>query len=350
MIKRKTRQVMCGNVAIGGDAQISIQSMTNTYTKDIKNTVAQILELESAGCEIVRVAITDTEDAKAIAKIKEQIHIPIISDIHFDYKLALECINSGVDKIRINPGNIGSIENVKKVVVAAKEKGIPIRIGVNSGSIEKEILAKYDGHVTAMGMVESALGHVKILEDLDFHDIVIAVKSSSVEMTTEAYKILSEKVDYPLHVGVTEAGTLIKGAVKSSIGIGSLLLNGIGDTIRVSLTDNPVEEIKIAKEILNSVGIRKFGINLVSCPTCGRCKINLVELTKKIEKELETINKDITVAVMGCAVNGPGEAREADIGIAGGVGEALLFKKGTIIKKIPEQDIVDTLITEIKAL
>ena len=350
MVRRKTRQVMCGNVAIGGYAQITIQSMTNTYTKDIKNTVAQILELEAAGCEIVRVAITDMEDAKAIAEIKKQIHIPIVSDIHFDYKLALECISNGVDKIRINPGNIGSIENVKKVVTAAKEKNIPIRIGVNSGSVEKDILAKYDGHVTARGMVESALGHVKILEDLDFHDIVIAVKSSNVEMTVEAYKMLSEKVDYPLHIGVTEAGTLIKGAIKSSIGIGSLLLAGIGDTIRVSLTDKPIEEIKIAKYLLNSAGVRKFGINLISCPTCGRCKINLVELAKKIEKELETIDKDITVAIMGCAVNGPGEAREADIGIAGGVGEALLFKKGVIIKKIDEQNIVDTLIEEIKAM
>ena len=348
MIRRKTRQVMCGKVPIGGNAPIAIQSMTNTYTKDIKGTVKQILELEKAGCEIIRVAVANVEDAKAIAEIKKQIHIPIISDIHFDYKLALECIKSGVDKLRINPGNIGSIDNVKKVVIAAKEKNIPIRIGVNSGSVEKDILKKYNGHVTAEGMVESALGHVKILEDLDFHDIIIAVKSSDVNMMIEAYRLLSEKVDYPLHIGVTEAGTFIKGTIKSSIGIGSLLLDGIGDTIRVSLTDKPIEEIKIAKEILNSIGIRKFGINLVSCPTCGRCRINLVELAKEVEKKIASIDKDITVAVMGCAVNGPGEAREADIGIAGGINEAILFKKGEIIKKIPEQEIVKTLIEEIK--
>lgn len=348
MINRKrTRQVMCGNVAIGGDAPVVIQSMTNTHTKDVKKTVAQIRELEIAGCEIVRVAVADMEDAKAIAKIKKQINIPIVADIHFDYKLALECIKCGVDKLRINPGNIGSIDNVKKVVEAAKEKQIPIRIGVNSGSIEKEILAKHNGHVTAEAMVESALKHVKILEDLNYYNIVIAVKASDVKMTVDAYRLLSEKVDYPLHLGVTEAGTLVKGTVKSSIGIGSLLLDGIGDTIRVSLTDNPVEEIKIAKEILNSTGIRRFGINLVSCPSCGRCKIELVELAKKVEERISNIDKNITVAVMGCPVNGPGEARDADIGIAGGIKEALLFKKGEIIKKIPENNIVDVLIEEI---
>ena len=347
IIRRKTRQVMCGNVAIGGDAKVSIQSMTNTHTKDIKNTVNQILELEEAGCEIIRVAVADIDDAKAIKEIKKQIDIPIISDIHFDYRLALEAVDSGVDKLRINPGNIGGIENVKKVVEKVKPRSIPIRIGVNSGSIDKKILEKYNGHATAEGMVESALEHIRILEGLDYNNTIIALKSSNVKITVDAYRLMSQKVDYPLHIGVTESGTYLKGTIKSSIGIGSLLLDGIGDTMRVSLTDKPVEEIKVAKEILNSIGVRSFGINFISCPTCGRTRINLIELAKKIEKELSHVNKNITVAIMGCAVNGPGEAREADIGIAGGIGEALLFKKGEIIRKVPEDEIISCLLKEI---
>lgn len=348
IIRAKTKKVLCGDVEIGGNSKVSIQSMANTHTKDVKNTVNQILELEEQGCEIIRVAVSDFEDAEAIKEIKKQIHIPLVADIHFDYRLAIEAINNGVDKLRINPGNIGSEENVKKVVEKVKERQIPIRIGVNSGSIDRKILAKYGGHATYQGMVDSALEHVKILENLDYDNIVISLKSSDVKMTVEAYRLMSKKVNYPLHIGVTESGTFLKGTVKSSIGLGSLLLDGIGDTIRVSLTDNPVEEVRIAKEILNSIGVRKFGINFVSCPTCGRTKINLIELAKKVEDGLKNVNKDITVAVMGCAVNGPGEAKEADIGIAGGIGEALLFKKGQIIRKIPENEIVQTLLKEIE--
>lgn len=350
IIRKNTKKVMCGDVEIGGDSKISIQSMCNTHTKDVVKTVEQIKKLEEAGCEIIRVAVADLEDAQAISKIKKEIHIPIVADIHFDYRLALEAVENGIDKLRINPGNIGSIENVKKVVEKAKSRNIPIRIGVNSGSIDKKILEKYNGHATYEGMVDSAMEHVKILEDLDFGDIVISLKSSDVKMTVEAYRLMSEKVNYPLHIGVTESGTLLKGTIKSSIGVGSLLLDGIGDTMRISLTDNPVEEVKVAKQILNSIGVRKFGINFVSCPTCGRTKIDLISLAKKVEDGLKGVNKDITVAIMGCAVNGPGEAKEADIGIAGGVGEALLFKKGEIIRKIPENEVVETLIKEIEQM
>jgi len=348
--RRKTRQIMCGNVPIGGDAPISIQSMTNTFTKDIDKTVNQILELEDAGCEIIRVAVTDVEDAKAIKKIKKQIHIPIVADIHFDYKLALESIENGIDKLRINPGNIGSAQNVKEVVEKAKPRNIPIRIGINSGSVHKEILKKYNGHVTAEGMVESALEHVKILEDLNYPNLLVSLKGSDVQMTIDAYRIMATKNDYPLHLGITHAGTLFTGAIRSAIGIGALLADGIGDTVRISLTDDPREEINVAKEILSGINKRKFGINYITCPTCGRTKIDLIELTKKIQKGLEGINKDITVAIMGCAVNGPGEAKEADIGIAGGNKEALLFKKGEIVRKIPERDIISVLIEEIEKL
>lgn len=316
-IKRKyTREIVCGNVKLGGNNPVRIQSMCNTHTKDIKRTVEQILKLEEAGCEIIRLAVADMEDAESIGKIKEQVHIPLVADIHFDYRLALKALENGIDKLRINPGNIGDIERVKKVVEKAKERNVPIRIGVNSGSIDKKILAKYGGHVCAEGMVESALEHVKILEDLDYRNIAISLKASNVKMTVDAYRLMSEKRDYPLHIGVTEAGTFLKGTIKSSIGLGSLLLDGIGDTIRVSLTDDPIEEVRVAKEILNSIGLRKFGINFISCPTCGRTKINLIELAKKVEEGLSKIDKEITVAVMGCAVNGPGEAKEADIGIA----------------------------------
>lgn len=348
--RKQTRKVMCGNIEIGGDAPITVQSMTNTFTKDIKSTVSQILALEEVGCEIIRVAVADMEDAEAIKEIKKQIHIPVVADIHFDYRLAIKSIESGIDKLRINPGNIGSIDRVQKVVEAAKPREIPIRIGVNVGSIHKAILEKYNGQPTAQGMVESALEHVKILEDLDYNNIVISLKGTDIKMTVDAYKIMSQKVNYPLHVGITHSGTLFDGSIRSSIGVGSLLLDGIGDTMRISLTDDPREEVKVAKEILKSLGLRNFGINYITCPTCGRTKINIIELSKQIQEGLKNVNKPVTVAIMGCAVNGPGEARQSDIGIAGGIGEALLFKKGTIIRKIKEEDIVKTLIQEINQM
>ncbi len=350
IIRKQTRKVMCGNIEIGGDAPITVQSMTNTFTKDIKSTVSQILALEEVGCEIIRVAVADMEDAEAIKEIKKQIHIPMVADIHFDYRLAIKSIESGIDKLRINPGNIGSIDRVQKVVEAAKPREIPIRIGVNVGSIHKAILEKYNGQPTAQGMVESALEHVKILEDLDYNNIVISLKGTNIKMTVDAYKIMSQKVNYPLHVGITHSGTLFDGSIRSSIGVGSLLLDGIGDTMRISLTDDPREEVKVAKEILKSLGLRNFGINYITCPTCGRTKINIIELSKQIQEGLKNVNKPVTVAIMGCAVNGPGEAKQSDIGIAGGIGEALLFKKGTIIRKIKEEDIVKTLIQEINQM
>ncbi len=290
--------------------------MTNTFTKDIEKTVSQILELEKVGCEIIRVACLDEEDAESISKIKEKIHIPIVADIHFDYKIALKAIAAGVDKLRINPGNIGSRDRVEAVVNACKEKNIPIRIGVNSGSIEKEILQKYGGKPTAIGMVESAINHIKILEELDFYDICVSLKASDLNLCIEAYEKASESFNYPLHIGITEAGTAFSGTIKSSIGLGVLLREGIGDTLRISLSDDPVEEIKVAKEILKNCGLYKKSPTLISCPTCGRTKINLIPIAKEVEEFLQTIEKDIKVAVMGCAVNGPGEAREADIGIA----------------------------------
>lgn len=348
-LRKKTRKVYCGDFAIGGDAPISIQSMTNTKTADVQSTVRQIKKLEEAGCEIVRVAVPDMESAEAIQKIRRNIQIPLVADIHFDYRLALTCIDNGVDKLRINPGNIGDIDRVKAVVKKAKERNIPMRIGVNAGSIEKRILDKYGG-VTAEAMVESALEHVSILEHLDYYDTIISLKASDIPLTLAAYQLMSEKVDYPLHIGITEAGTLWSGTIKSSVGIGALLLNGIGDTIRVSLTGDPVEEIKVAKEILQSAGIRSFGVEIISCPTCGRCQIDLISLTNKIEKKIKNINKPIKVAIMGCAVNGPGEAREADIGIAGGKSSALLFKKGEIIRKIEEEQIEKVLLEEISKI
>lgn len=347
IIRKQTKKVMCGNVEIGGNAPISVQSMTNTFTKDVKSTVNQILSLEEVGCEIIRVAVADMEDAEAINAIKKQIHIPIVADIHFDYRLAIQSIENGIDKLRINPGNIGSTERVRKVVQAAKHKNIPIRIGVNVGSIHKTILEKYDGKPTAEGMVESALEHVGILEDLDFDNIVISLKGTDIKMTVDAYTIMSKRVNYPLHVGITHSGTLFDGSIRSAIGVGSLLLDGIGDTMRISLTDDSREEVKVAKEILKSLGLRNFGINYITCPTCGRTKINIIELSKQIQEGLINVNKPITVAIMGCAVNGPGEARQSDIGIAGGIGEALLFKKGVIIRKIKEEEIVSTLLYEI---
>lgn len=347
--RRKTREVKIGNVTIGGDNPIAIQSMCNTKTSDVKATVAQILALEKAGCEIIRVAVPDMEAALAIKEIKKQIHIPLVADIHFDYKLALQAIESGVDKLRINPGNIGGEDRVKAVVMAAKEKHIPIRIGVNSGSLEKHILEKY-GSVTPEGLVESAMCHVAILEKYDFHDIVISIKASNVPFTLECYRQLSQKVDYPLHLGITESGTKWSGTIKSSVGIGAILAMGIGDTIRVSLTGDTTDEVKVAKQILKSLELRKFGVEFVSCPTCGRTQIDLIGLAEKVEKACENINKDIKVAVMGCAVNGPGEAREADIGVAGGKGYGLIFKKGEILRKLPESELLDALIEEINKL
>ncbi len=347
--RKKTRTVKIGNVLVGGNNPIAIQSMCNTKTSDVEATVGQIKELEEAGCEIIRVAVPDMAAAEAIKDIKKQINIPLVADIHFDYRLALKAIENGVDKLRINPGNIGSEDRVKAVVEAAKEKGIPIRIGVNSGSLEKNILEKY-GEVTPQGLVESALGHVRILEKYDFHDIVISIKASNVPFSLDTYSLLSNTVDYPIHLGITEAGTKWAGTVKSSVGIGAILAMGIGDTIRVSLTGSPVDEVRVAKEILKSLGLRKFGIEFISCPTCGRTSIDLIGLANKVEEKCRNINKDIKVAVMGCAVNGPGEAREADIGIAGGKGYGLIFKKGEILKKLPENQLLNALIEEIDKL
>lgn len=348
MLKRtETRPINVGGVQIGGQEKVVIQSMTNTKTKDIESTVKQILELEKAGCEIIRVACLDIEDAKAIKEIKDNIHIPIVADIHFDYKIALQAIKSGVDKVRINPGNIGSKDKVKQVVEACREHNIPIRIGVNSGSLEKDLLEKYGGKPTAKAMVESAKRHIDILEELEFYDIAISLKASNLDLCIEAYEEASKTLKYPLHLGITEAGTAFSGTIKSSIGLGVMLRQGFGDTIRVSLSDNPVEEIKVAKEILKDCGLYKKSPTLVSCPTCGRTQIDLIPMAKEIEEFLQTIEADITVAVMGCAVNGPGEAREADIGIAGGIEEGVLFKKGKIIKKIKQEEIVDVLKEEI---
>ncbi|WP_295287922.1 flavodoxin-dependent (E)-4-hydroxy-3-methylbut-2-enyl-diphosphate synthase [uncultured Catenibacterium sp.] len=346
MLREETRSVQVGNLTIGGNNHVVIQSMCNTKTKNVEATIKQINTLEQAGCELVRVAVFDKEDAYAIKEIKKEIHIPLVADIHFDYKLALIAIESGIDKVRINPGNIGSIEKVKAVVDACKEKHIPIRIGVNGGSLEKEILEKY-GEPTPEGMVESAMKHVKILEDLDFHDIVISLKSSNTMLTIKAYELASKTFPYPLHVGVTEAGTALGGTIKSSLGIGTLLYEGIGNTIRVSLSDDPVEEIKVAKILLKELGLLKGVPTLVSCPTCGRIQYDLIPIAKEMEDFLKDIHLDITVAIMGCAVNGPGEARHADIGIAGGVGEGLLIKHGEIVKRVKQEDMVQTLKDEI---
>lgn len=346
MLREETRSVQVGNLTIGGNNHVVIQSMCNTKTKNVEATIKQINALEQAGCELVRVAVFDKEDAYAIKEIKKGIHIPLVADIHFDYRLALIAIESGIDKVRINPGNIGSIEKVKAVVDACKEKHIPIRIGVNGGSLEKEILEKY-GEPTPEGMVESAMKHVKILEDLDFHDIVISLKSSNTMLTIKAYELASKTFLYPLHVGVTEAGTALGGTIKSSLGIGTLLYEGIGNTIRVSLSDDPVEEIKVAKILLKELGLLKGVPTLVSCPTCGRIQYDLIPIAKEMEDFLKDIHLDITVAIMGCAVNGPGEARHADIGIAGGVGEGLLIKHGEIVKRVKQEDMVQTLKDEI---
>lgn len=346
MNRNNTNKIKVGNVQIGGQNKVVIQSMCNTKTKDIEATVKQILELEKVGCEIIRVACLDIEDAKAIKEIKKQIHIPIVADIHFDYKIALQAIESGVDKVRINPGNIGSKDRVKAVVDKCKEKNIPIRIGVNGGSLEKDLLEKY-GKPTAKAMVESAKRHIDILEELDFHDYLLSLKASNLDLCIEAYEEAAKTFKCPLHLGITESGTEFSGTIKSSIGLGYMLRNGIGDTIRVSLSDDPVKEIKVAKEILKDCNLYRNLPTLVACPTCGRTQIDLIPIAKEMEEFLQTIDSNITVAVMGCAVNGPGEAREADIGIAGGIKEGLLFKKGEIIRKIPQDQIVEELKKEI---
>lgn len=345
--RMRTRPINVGNIQIGGQNKVVIQSMCNTYTKNVQDTVSQILSLEKAGCEIIRVACLDIEDAKSIAEIKKQIHIPIVADIHFDYRIAIEAIKAGVDKIRINPGNIGNREKVRVVVEACKARNIPIRIGVNAGSLEKELLEKYGGKPTAKAMVESAKKHVEILEDLNFNDICISLKASDLDLCIEAYEEASKVFSYPLHIGITEAGTEFSGTIKSSIGLGILLREGIGDTIRVSLSDDPIKEIKVAKEILKDCNLYSNIPNLISCPTCGRTQIDLIPIAKEMEEFLQNIESNITVAVMGCAVNGPGEAKNADIGIAGGINEAVLFKKGQIIKKVPQENIVDVLKQEI---
>ncbi len=348
--KRKmTREINIGGVKIGGNNPIAIQSMCNTDTRDVKSTVEQIKKLEKAGCEIIRVAVPDMQAAECIRDIKNSIDIPLVADIHFDYRLALKCMDNGIDKIRINPGNIGSADRVKQVADMAKKNHIPIRVGVNSGSLEKELVEKYGG-VTPQGLVESALRHVKLLEQNDFYDTAISIKASNVPFSIEVYELLSNTVDYPLHVGITEAGTVWGGTIKSAVGIGAILSRGIGDTIRVSLTGDPVEEIYAAKEILKDLNLRKFGVEFISCPTCGRTSIDLIKIANEVESKIKDIDKNIKVAVMGCAVNGPGEAREADIGIAGGHGEGLIFKKGEILRKVPEEKLVDELLKEIALL
>ena len=344
-----TRTVNVGGIKIGGGNPVSIQSMCNTDTRDVKSTVSQIHLLEEAGCEIIRVAVPDMEAAAAVSQIKKQIKIPLVADIHFDYRLALECIKNGIDKVRINPGNIGEHTRVKKVADAAKVAGIPIRIGVNGGSLERELVIKYGG-VTADALVESAMGHIKILNDVDFCDMVVSIKVSNVPMMIEAYRKFSKISDIPLHIGVTESGTERMGTLKSGIGIGTLLSEGIGDTMRVSLTADPVKEVQLAKDILSVLEKRKGGINFVSCPTCGRTQIDLIKIASEVEERISGIDKPIKVAVMGSVVNGPGEARDADIGIAGGKGEGLIFKKGEILRKVPEDKIVDELIKEIEKI
>lgn len=347
--RTKTRPVKVGNLTIGGNNQVVIQSMTTTKTHDIEATVAEIKRLEEAGCQIIRVACPDMRAAEAIPEIKKRINIPLVVDIHFDYRLALKAIEGGADKIRINPGNIGKREKVEAVVQAAKEKGIPIRIGVNAGSLEKQILEKY-GYPTADGMVESALHHIKILEELDFHDIVVSLKASDVNLAIEAYEKAARAFDYPLHLGITESGTLFAGTIKSSAGLGALLARGIGNTIRISLSADPVEEVKVARELLKTFGLASNAATLISCPTCGRIEIDLISIANEVEEYISKIRAPIKVAVLGCAVNGPGEAREADIGIAGARGEGLLFRHGEIIRKIPEDQMVEELKKEIDKL
>jgi (E)-4-hydroxy-3-methylbut-2-enyl-diphosphate synthase len=349
IIRKKTKQISIGAVMIGGGAPVAVQSMCNTDTRDHKATLAQIEKLEQAGCEIVRLAVPDEVAAKAIGKIKKGTNIPLIADIHFDYRLAIEAVKQGIDGLRINPGNIGGKDKVSQVVRACKDRNIPIRIGVNAGSLEKHLLEKY-GHPTPEAIVESAFGHIRILEELNFRDIKVSLKASDVMITVAAYRLFSQKSDYPLHIGISEAGTLFSGTIKSSVGLGILLAEGIGDTMRVSLTADPVEEVRVSYEILKALKIRQRGVNLISCPTCGRTEINIIGLAQEVEKRLAHIREPITVAVMGCIVNGPGEAREADVGIAGGKGVGLLFKHGEILKKFDEIELADVLVKEVEEL
>lgn len=346
MERRKTRKLQLGNIYLGGDAPIAVQSMTNTKTEDVEATVKQINNLADLGCDVIRCAVPTLEAAYALSEIKRRIFIPLVADIHFDYKLALEALASGVDGLRLNPGNIGGIKEVSQVVTKAAERNVPIRIGVNAGSLPKDILLKY-GHPTPEALVEAAWRHIKILEDLDYRNIKISLKAHDVPLTIAAYRLIAGQCDYPLHLGITEAGTVNSGIIKSAVGIGTLLAEGIGDTIRVSLTGDPANEIGVAYEILKSLGLREYGPTLISCPTCGRTQINLEKLALEVERRLKDIKEPITVAVMGCVVNGPGEAREADIGIAGGISEGLIFKKGQIIKKVREEEIVKELFAEI---
>ena len=347
MYRDHTKVIKIGNRVIGGGNPILIQSMTNTKTEDVEATVAQILSLEKAGCDIIRCAVPTMEAAKALSQIKKQIHIPLVADIHFDYRLAIAAMENGADKIRINPGNIGSADRVKAVVDEAKSRNIPIRVGVNSGSLEKDLVEKYHG-VTAEGIVESALDKVKMIEDMGYDNLVISIKSSDVMMCVKAHELIASKTEHPLHVGITEAGTLISGNIKSSIGLGLILSKGIGDTIRVSLTGDPIEEIKSAKLILRTLGLRKGGIEVVSCPTCGRTQINLIQLANQVETMVAEFPLDIKVAVMGCVVNGPGEAKEADLGVAGGIGEGLIIKHGRVFKKVPEEELLPALRYELE--
>jgi (E)-4-hydroxy-3-methylbut-2-enyl-diphosphate synthase len=348
-MKKATRQIQIGNVKIGGGAPCSVQSMCSTDTRDVAATLAQIGRLASAGCELVRCAVLDMAAAEALGVIKAQSPIPVIADIHFDYKLALRVLEGGIDGLRLNPGNIGEKRKVAEVVQAARERLVPIRIGVNAGSLEKELLAKY-GHPTAEAMVESALGHVRILEELGYDQIKISLKASDVMKTVDAYRLLAEKVDYPLHIGITEAGTVFSGTVKSAVGLGILLADGIGDTLRVSLTSDPVEEVRVGFEILKALGLRRHGVNFVSCPTCGRCQIDLIGVAEEVERRLRAIEAPLTVAVMGCVVNGPGEAREADVGVAGGKGEGLLFRRGEVVRKVSESEMADALVALVEEM
>jgi len=347
--RRKTRQITLGSVKIGGNAPVAVQSMCNTDTRDAEATLAQIRQLEQAGCELVRLAVPDEEAAVALGKIKKGTDLPLIADIHFDHRLALEAVKQGVDGLRINPGNIGGKDKVSEVVRACKDRGIPIRIGVNAGSLEKHLIEKYQ-HPTPEAIVESAFGHLRILEELHFSDIKVSLKASDVMTTVAAYRLFSEQSDYPLHIGISEAGTLFSGTIKSSVGLGILLAEGIGDTMRVSLTADPVEEVRVAYEILKALKIRQHGVNIISCPTCGRTEINIIGLAQEVERRLASIKEPLTVAVMGCVVNGPGEAREADVGIAGGKGIGLLFKNGNIIKKLDEKELADVLVKEVEEI